>query len=167
MHVSQIYDGDGGPPDMKSELKKAAADRRRLPAGVLWRLGERGHNGVGSHGCCRPCAHQLNQDLLLFLGFSLSDPELGLFGILPELIDFRHRHHPLRQRPPMKPAPMAAGLSEQNCSRVSAMHSIDIGAGEDSTIVAAVIGMARGIRCGWLLGRGHAGANGIYAGSPK
>jgi hypothetical protein len=58
MHVSQIYDGDGDPPDMKIELEKAAADWGGLSAD---------RNGVGSHGCVRPCAHQLNQDLLLFL----------------------------------------------------------------------------------------------------
>jgi hypothetical protein len=59
---------------------------RGLTASVFWRVSDRDRDGVSRYRRCRPCAQQLDQKLLLFLGFGLRDPTHGLFGILPELI---------------------------------------------------------------------------------
>ena len=60
---------------------------RGLPASMFWWLGDRDRDGLSRYRRCRPCAQQLDQKLLLFLGFGLRDPAHGLFGILPELIE--------------------------------------------------------------------------------
>ena len=87
-------------------------------------ISDRDRDGLSRYRRCRPCAQQLDQKLLLFLGFGLRDPTHGLFGILPELMDSDIAT--LRDNAPSspKPAPIEARPSEQNSSRASAMHSL-------------------------------------------
>jgi len=59
---------------------------RAASASVFRWLSDRDRDGLSRYRRCRPCAQQLDQKLLLFLGFGLRDPAHGFFGILPELI---------------------------------------------------------------------------------
>jgi hypothetical protein len=72
---------------MKKDISKDChALGRALRGSGFWRTAAEDPNAVARDRRCRPRTQQLNQDLLLFLGFGLRDPKHGFFGILPELI---------------------------------------------------------------------------------
>jgi hypothetical protein len=85
---SLLVEGEPGLDLWSNSGRRRPATEAALRGSGFWRTAAKDPNAVARDRCFGPCAHKLEQELLLLFGLGLGNPKQGLVGILPELIGF-------------------------------------------------------------------------------